>query len=205
MKPPLFVRPLTAPERAAVQAGLRSADAFTLRRCQILTASAKGQRPSQIAAALGCATQTVRDAIRAFRADGAACLRPKPKAPKAVHTAWPRRRDEDLRGLLHQSPRGFGKPTSLWTLRLAAEVCHERGWTERRLSGETIRLALQRLGVSWKRATHWLTSPDPAYARKKSPRRADRAGRGPARLGPGLPGRDLVDPPGPARPVRLGR
>src|SRR5262245_26912498 len=92
MKPPLFVRPLTAAEQAAVQGGLRSADAFTLRRCQILAASAKGQRPAQIAAALGCATQTVRDALRAFHAEGAACLRPKSKAPKTVHTAWPRRR-----------------------------------------------------------------------------------------------------------------
>src|SRR4051794_32738661 len=115
MKPPLFVRPLTAPEQAAVQAGLPSADAFTLPRCQILAASAKGQRPSRIAAALGCASQTVRDAIRAFHAEGAACLRPKPKAPKTVRTAWPRQRDEDLRALLHQSPRCFGKPTSLWT------------------------------------------------------------------------------------------
>ena len=29
------------------------------------------------------------------------------------------------------------------------------------------RLALKRLGVGWKRAKHWLTSPDPEYARKK--------------------------------------
>ena len=167
MKPPLFVRPLTAAEQAAVQGGLRSADAFTLRRCQILAASAQARRPAQIAAALGCATQTVRDAIRAFHAEGAACLRPKSKAPKTVHVAWPRQRDEDLRALLHQSPRGFGKPTSLWTLGLAAQVCFEKGWTQRRVSGETIRLALTRLGVSWKRAKHWLTSPDPQYARKK--------------------------------------
>jgi transposase len=167
MKPPLFVRSLTAAEQAAVQRGLRSADAFTLRRCQILAASAKGQRPSQIADTLGCASQTVRDAIRAFHAEGAACLRAKSKAPKTVHTAWPRQRDADLRALLQQSPRCFGKPTSLWTLDLAAAVCHEQGWTPRRLSRETIRLALKRLGVCWKRAKHWLTSPDPAYARKK--------------------------------------
>src|SRR5437773_8494536 len=32
MKPPLFVRPLTEDERAALRAGLRSPDAFTLRR-----------------------------------------------------------------------------------------------------------------------------------------------------------------------------
>jgi len=63
--------------------------------------------------------------------------------------------------------RCFGQPTSLWTLGLAARVCFAQGWTSRVLSGEAIRLALKRLGVSWRRAKHWLTSPDPAYARKK--------------------------------------
>ena len=167
MKPPLFVRPLTEPERATLRQGLRSPDAFTLRRCQILLASDQGQRPSQIAAALGCGVQTVRDGLRAFAAEGLACLHAKPKTPKTIHTAWPKGRDADLRALLHQSPRTVGKPTSLWTLPLAAQVCHEKGWTPRRVSGETIRRVLQRLGVGWKRAKHWLVSPDPAYAVKK--------------------------------------
>src|SRR5262245_27583394 len=99
---PLYVRPLTDPEQAALRRGLRAADAFTLRRCQILLSSADGQRPSQIAAALGCAVQTVRDALRAFHGEGRACLRAKPKTPKAVHAAWPKERNEDLRALLHQ-------------------------------------------------------------------------------------------------------
>src|SRR5579872_2475525 len=167
MKPPLFLRPLAWPEREALRQGLRSPDAFTLRRCQILLASDQGQRPSRIAAALGCAAQTVRDASNAFHAEGTACLRAKSRAPKTVHAAWPRGHDDGLRALLHQSPRCFGKPTSLWTLGLAAEVCFERGWTARVLSGEAIRLALKRLGVGWKRAKHWITSPDPEYARKK--------------------------------------
>jgi transposase len=168
MKPPLFVRPLSESERAALREGLRSPDAFTLRRCQILLASDKGQRPAQVAAALGCSSQSVRDAIKAFAAEGLACLRQKSKAPKTTHPAWPKSRDEDLRALLHQSPRNCGKPTSLWTLDLAAEVCFEKGWTERRLSGEAIRQALKRLGIGWKRAKHWLVSPDPLYARKKN-------------------------------------
>jgi transposase len=167
MKPPLFVRPLAEAERAALRQGLRSPDAFTLRRCQILLHSDQGRRPSQIAAALGCGVQTVRDALRAFAAEGLPCLRAKPKAPKTVHAAWPKDRDDDLRALLHQSPRNFGKPTSLWTLPLAAQVCYEKGWTSRVLSGEAIRLVLRRLGVGWKRAKHWLVSPDPQYARKK--------------------------------------
>ena len=35
------------------------------------------------------------------------------------------------------------------------------------LSPETIRQALLRLEVGWKRAKRWLTSPDPDYARNK--------------------------------------
>jgi len=50
----------------------------------------------------------------------------------------------------------------------AARACFDRGWTARVLSGEDIRLVLQRLGVSWKRAKHWLTSPDPSCARSAS-------------------------------------
>src|SRR5260370_12525503 len=57
--------------------------------------------------------------------------------------------------------------TSQWTLELAAEICFERGLTAIQMSIETIRQALKRLGVVWKRAKHWITSPDPAYARKK--------------------------------------
>lgn len=167
MKPPLFVRALAADERAALRHGLRSPEAFTLRRSQVLLASAGGHRPAQIAAALGCATQTVRDAIRAFHADGVGCLAPKSKVPKTTYRAWPRDRDDDLKALLHQSPRTLGKPTSLWTLGLVAAVCHEKGWTARVLSAEAIRKALLRLNVGWKRAKHWLTSPDPEYAKKK--------------------------------------
>src|SRR5262249_59957780 len=51
MKPPLFVRPLSEPERAALREGLRGQGAFTLRRCQVLLASDQGRWPSDIAAA----------------------------------------------------------------------------------------------------------------------------------------------------------
>jgi hypothetical protein len=76
---------------------------------------------------------------------------------------------ERLRALLHRSPRTFGKPTSVWTLDLAAAVSFERGLTAERVSDETIRLTLKRLGIGWKRAKRWITSPDPEYARKKAP------------------------------------
>jgi transposase len=167
MRPPVFVRPLTHTERAALRAGLCTPDAFTLRRCQILLASADGHKPSRIAALLGCACQTVRNTLRAFQAEGLDCLHAKSKAPKTTYPVWPKQHDDDLKVLLHQSPRTHGQPTSLWTLGRLAQVCYDKGWTSRVLSGEAIRLAVKRLGVSWKRAKHWITSPDPEYARKK--------------------------------------
>ena len=136
-----YVRSLTAAERQALARGRKSADAFTVRRSQILLASA----------------------------DGLGCLTAKSHARKDPGRVWDRSRDEDLKDLLHRRPRGFGKPTSLWTLGLVAEVCHEKGWTPRVLSIEAVRQALKRLGVGWRRAKHWITSPDPQYAKKKRP------------------------------------
>lgn len=164
---PLFVRPLTDPERAALRAGLRSPDAFTLRRCQILLQSAEGLTPARIAQRLGCASQSVRNAIRAFHAEGAGCLGAKSHRPKSARLELDDAACQRLRALLHRSPRHFGKATSLWTLDLAAEVAFAEGITRRLVTGETIRQALKRLGVAWKRAKAWITSPDPAYARKK--------------------------------------
>ena len=169
MQTPIFIRPLTAAERQQLQGGLRSADAFTLRRSQILLASAAGQPPPVIAGNLGCTSASVRNALHAFHREGLACLQAKSSRPKSARPLLDAVFDEALLALLHQSPRTLGKGRSTWTLALVADVCHERGWTPRVLSIETIRLAIQRLGVSWRRAKHWITSPDPAYTRKKKP------------------------------------
>jgi transposase len=167
MKSPIFVRPLTDDERQALKAGLRSPESFTLRRCQILLQSAEGHRPGVIAAAVGCCVQSVRNAIRAFGGEGIACLAEKSSRPKSTGDTFDDEGRRRLRDLLHRSPRAFDKPTSLWTLELAAAVAHAEGLTDRPVCGETIRQALLRLGVGWKRAKTWITSPDPAYARKK--------------------------------------
>ena len=166
MATPSFIRPLTADEHRAIKAGLRSPESFVLRRCQILLASAEGLRPAQIAARLGCASQTVRNAIRSFDAEGLACLPRRSHRPESARPELDDARCERLRAILHRSPRDFGKPTSVWTLALAAEVCHEQGLTRRLVSDETVRQALKRMGVGGKRAKTWITSPDPAYLRK---------------------------------------
>jgi hypothetical protein len=167
-QPRTFVRSLTAAERQALERGRRSADAFAVRRSQVLLASADGLGPTAIGRLIGCTAQAVRNAIRAFHADGLGCLTAQSHARKDPGRVWDRDRDADLKDLLHRRPREFGKPSSLWTLDLAAEVCHEKGWTPRKLSVEAIRQTLKRLGIGWQRAKHWITSPDPEYAKKKS-------------------------------------
>ena len=167
MKPPIFVRELFKKEREALEVGLRSSDAFVLRRCQILLASSKGERPPRIAENLRCGSQTVRNAIHEFNGRGLGALRAGSSRPREVHAAFDEDGAEGLRELLHHSPREFGKHTSLWTLADAAQVSFEEDLTERRVSGETIRATLWRLGVRWERAKRWIESPDPEYARKK--------------------------------------
>ncbi len=167
-KAPIYVRQLTADERAALMAGLRSRDAFVLRRCQILLASASGKRAAQCAAELSCDTDTALNALNAFNRVGLAALKAGSSAAHTVYRAYDADQAEQLQALLHQSPRTFGKETSLWTLELAAEVSFEQGLTPERVSREAVRTALQRLGVCWKRAKQWINSPDPAYARKKT-------------------------------------
>ena len=53
MRTPIFIRPFTQDEQHQIQAGLRSSDAFVMRRCQILRASARGERAPEIAHQLG--------------------------------------------------------------------------------------------------------------------------------------------------------
>jgi transposase len=168
MQAPILLRTLTEDERLALEAGLRSSVSFTMRRCQLLLATADGQATSAIARIFHCNDQTVRNAIHDFHQRSLAALQPKSSRPHSVHPIFNDQGCQELRALLHQSPRTFDKPTSIWTLQLAAEVSYAKGITPYQVSDETIRQALRQLKVSWKRAKHWITSPDPEYLRKKN-------------------------------------
>lgn len=168
MHTPLYVRSLLADERAPLETGLRSSSAFTVRRCQILLASAEGQTTTTMAPDLRCTEQTVRNAMHALHQRGLAVLQPHSSRPHTSATLFAAGTCAALRALWHQSPRTFGQPPSRWPLQLAAEVSGAQGLTPRLVSDEAMRVALRRGRVSWKRAKHWSTSPDPAYARKKN-------------------------------------
>jgi transposase len=168
MKPPLFVRPLTTRERQQLESGLRTKQAFVLRRCQIVLASATGQSVPQIAHAFGYAPSTIRHVLHAFNQEGLSVLTPKSNRPKSARSLLDESKRTHLRQLMEQSPYAFGKERSTWTLPLLAQVSFEQGLTPRLLDADTVGVAVKRLGMNWRRAQQRISSSDTGYARKKS-------------------------------------
>lgn len=163
----LKIRELTQEEMPALKRGVRSPQAFTVRRSQTLLASNEGHTAPQIAAQLHCSDQCVREAIHAFDTEGLSCLSGKSHATHTDQSAIDETGRDRLEELLHQSPRHFGQDTSVWTLKGLAQVSYAQGITSRQVSTETIRRALKKLGENWKRAKKRISSPDPKYEVKK--------------------------------------
>jgi len=168
MEKPIYVKPISKRQRIKLEAELRSRDAYVMRRSQIILASRRGEKASEIAKNLGCSGGTVRNTINAFNEHGLECLKKKSCRPKKLRTIITDTEKERIRDLLHTSPRNLGKESSLWTLEMVAEVSYEWGLTAHKVTAETIRQTLKRLGINWRRAKHWITSPDPQYELKKS-------------------------------------
>src|SRR5579884_3859162 len=169
MQLPIFGRPPTDGERQALADGLRAPAACGLCRCRIRLASARGDLTPAIARHLGCDPQTARTAIHAVNAHGLGARAPGSSRPRAAHAAFAAAAADPRVAVRHRRPRDFGRPTSLGTAELAAEVSFAEGLTAERGSGETGRATLARRGVGWRRAKRWITRPAPADARKKAP------------------------------------
>src|ERR671930_362690 len=101
-KAPLFVRPPTAAERETLEDGLRSPDAFGLRRAQIILASAQGEKAGAIAPRVGFSGQAVRDVIHAFTAQGVAALHQRSRRNRIIYSSFDTAGAEAVRALLHQ-------------------------------------------------------------------------------------------------------
>ena len=74
MRKPISIRALPEGKQQTLQEGLRSSNAFVLRRCQILLASARGQTARVIGEALGGDDQTVRNVLHTFNPAGLTAL-----------------------------------------------------------------------------------------------------------------------------------
>ena len=90
-----------------MEGGLRSADAFLVRRCQIVLASEYGAGVPRIARQVGCSDQTVRNVVHAFNTQGVACLQRGSSRPHTTRARLGSEGAQRLQALLPQSPRTF--------------------------------------------------------------------------------------------------
>ena len=180
---------------------MRSPDAFTLRRCQILLASSRGENAYQIAHQLGCNPQTARKPILAFTTKGCRSLSSRDRSVRHRHRAFAPEQAEALREMLHRSPREFGRESSLWTLEIAARLPSRRGSSKDRSRGRPSGLRSRgcwELGGCGRNAGSHLRTP--CMKEKKAPRLADDGCPQPRHLGGGFHGRVLVESVGLAHP-----
>lgn len=166
---PLFARTPSAEERQTLTAGLKAAEAWQVRRCQIILMSTDEQLTTPvIGTRVGLSAQQVRRILHAFNQEGLACLRRQKPGRKDDQRAFDDQARERLRTIVHQSPRTFGFENSLWSLPLLAKVSYQEGLTSREVHFDTVSQTLMEMGLNWKRVKHWINSPDEHYARKKS-------------------------------------
>jgi len=165
----IYAKQLTPTERQALQKGLKSKSALTVRRCQMILMSADEHRSvADIGERVGRTGQTVRETLRAFNQEGIGCIDARAKGRHDDQRAFDGTAREQLRDMIHRSPREFGQDTSLWTLKLIAQVSYERGLTTSRVHFDTVSDTLAQMGLGWKRAKKHIQSPDEQYDMKKN-------------------------------------
>ncbi len=169
MRLPLFVRTISDEEQRELEKGLRSSSAFMVRRSQIVHMSSQERLTARaISQRLKSSDQCVREAIRAFDREGLDSLQPKTRARHDDQQALDAAGREWLQAVIRRSPREFGFERSLWTLDRLAELAAREGYAPKELDRATMSRLLKRLGIDWRWAKHWITSPDRQYGGKKS-------------------------------------
>lgn len=139
-----------------------------MKRSQILLASSRGLTTFEIAKLLGLSAEYARQIINRFNEQGVACLGRSRRVASSPKKLFDAAKCEQVKAILHSSPRQQGKDTSVWTMKLVAQVMFEKQLTPHQVSAEAIRLAVKKTGINWKRAKKWISSPDPQYELKKS-------------------------------------
>jgi transposase len=148
---------------------------------KLVVRSWQGERTRQIAQALGCNPQTVRERVHAFNERGVDGLGIKPGAGRKPRLTQLER--STILALVKAPPPG--KPTyeltgelaapdpeaePEWTLDALTAAAQQRGI---QVARSQVRRLFRREGIRWRRTRLWATSKDPDFAPKG--RRSSRA------------------------------
>ena len=152
---------LTAQERKMLLQAYRSGtDTRIARRAHIVLLRADGLTWQQIKAVLFCSFDLISTTLKLFTQGRVAAVL-KQQSPQRSCPAWMM---TVLRWVSHHTPRDFGYFRSRWSCEtLAHLLAFETGL---RLSGETIRRGLHRLGLVWRRPRPVVGPVDPQHAEK---------------------------------------
>jgi transposase len=137
----------------------------------------EGQRTRQIAQALGCHPQTVRDRLHAFNERGLDGLGMKPGSGRKPRLSEQER--STILALVKAPPPGKATyertgelqtpdpdAASEWTLDTLTAAARERGI---HVARSQVRRIFRREGVRWRRTRLWATSKDPDFVPKGPP------------------------------------
>jgi transposase len=122
----------------------------------ILLAAEQGLKVPQIAAIVRKSEATVLRWLKRYLAEGLGGLHdaPRPGRPSEMTEAY----RAALLAAVRRWPRSLGLPFSLWTLQRLVDYLAEH--TSIRVSDETVRRALKRMGIVLSRPQHQISSPD---------------------------------------------
>ena len=114
---PIYARAITEEEHKTLQAEMKSSQGVVVRRSHIILMSAdEGLKAQAIAKRVGYSDETVRQVIQCFNQEGVAAIYPKSNARHDDQRAFKDAEREQLKAIVHQSPRYFGCESSVWTL-----------------------------------------------------------------------------------------
>jgi transposase len=157
---------LNSSQRRKLRTQLRHAtDASSYRRVLAILGLDRGKTVAEVAALLQVTRQSVYNWVRSFEA------RPDPAALPDRYgvgrpSAWTEDRQALLPAGLRQRPDELGYTGMSWAVALLQEHLYRRGGC--RLSDDTIRRELDRLGSVWQRCRYVLP-PDPEREKKTRP------------------------------------
>ncbi len=154
-------------KRSLEQLLTQTHDATTLRRAQALLWLDRGESVAQVAARLGMSRQAIYKWIDMFERDIALEtvtrleVRPRSGRPRTVAGII----DVLLDEVIDHDPRTYGYNSTVWTARLLAAYLQEQHDVV--ASVPSVRLALARLGLRWKRPRYALALRAPTWRQAK--------------------------------------
>jgi len=153
---------MSVEQRKVLLATYRSGkDVRAARRAHIVLLAAEGWSYREIRSIVFASFDLIRDCLADFRRGGSAAV---VREDSDGETSVPRWLRTVERWLQLCTPQDFGNLRSRWTCALLAEAL---AWkTGLRLSGETVRRGLARLGWVWRRPRPIVGPTDPAYDNK---------------------------------------